>query len=115
MRVLFLLHAHPELQAGGTEIFARDLFRTLRRSGVQGLFLAGTAAHQRPQSPGTPFQTVGAEPDELLIWSGGFNPFFMSQVDLHGVAPPFAIWVCSPLSIPASITRSCITSSTLRL
>ena len=95
MRVLFLLHSHPDLQTGGTELFARDLFRTMRgRSfegrGIEGLFLAGTAAHQRPQSPGTPFQTVGNEADELLIWSGGFDPFFMSQIDLHGVSEPLA-------------------------
>jgi len=89
MRVLFLLHAHPELQAGGSEIFARDLFRTLRNDfGVDGLFLAGTAAHQRQPNPGTPFQTVGSETDELLVWTAGFDPFFMSQIDLHGVAGP---------------------------
>jgi len=29
MRLLFLCHAHPSLQAGGTEIFSRDLFRSL--------------------------------------------------------------------------------------
>ena len=89
MRILFLLHAHPDLQAGGTEIFARDLFRTLRRdAGFDGLFLAGTAPHQRPQSPGTPFQAVGDQPDELLMWSGRFDPFHMSQLDLHGVSMP---------------------------
>lgn len=91
MRILFLLHAHPDLQAGGTEIFARDLFRTLRRdAGFDGLFLAGTAPHQRPQSPGTPFQAVGDQPDELLMWSGRFDPFHMSQLDLHGLAMPLA-------------------------
>lgn len=91
MRILFLLHAHPDLQAGGTEIFARDLYRELRRDPVvDGLFLAGTAAHQRPSSPGTPFQVVGTEPDEVLVWSGGFDPFFMSQVDLHGVSQALA-------------------------
>jgi glycosyltransferase involved in cell wall biosynthesis len=91
MRILFLLHAHPDLQAGGTEIFARDLFRELRRDkAIDGLFLAGTAPHQRPQSPGTPFQVVGAAADELLVWSGGFDPFYMSQIDLHGVSNPLA-------------------------
>jgi len=91
MRILFLLHAHPDLQAGGTEIFARDLFRTLcQDAGMDGLFLAGTAPHQRPQSPGTPFQAVGDRPDELLMWSGRFDPFHMSQLDLHGVAMPLA-------------------------
>lgn len=92
MRTLFLLHAHPELQAGGTEIFARDLFRTSREGGraegMEGLFLAGTAAHQRPQSPGTPFQAVGERADELLLWSAGFDPFFLSQTDLTGVSRP---------------------------
>lgn len=90
MRVMFLLHAHPELQAGGTEIFARDLFRSVRAQGVSGLFLAGTAAHQRPPSPGTPFQVIGQAEDEVLVWSGGFDPFFLSQIDLHGVSQPLA-------------------------
>ena len=90
MRILFILHSHPSLQAGGTEIFARDLFRSLRNTGVEGLFLAGTGAPQRPSSPGTPFQTVPGEPDELLIWTGGFDPFFMSQTDMHGVVQPLA-------------------------
>ena len=90
MRVMFLLHAHPDLQAGGTEIFARDLFRNLRARGVSGLLLAGTAAHQRPASPGTPFQAVGSEADEVLAWTGGFDPFFLSQIDLHGMSHPLA-------------------------
>lgn len=90
MRVLFLVHAHPDLQAGGTEIFSRDLFRALGRRGIQGVYLAGTAAHQRSAAPGTPFQTVGAASDELLIWTGGFDPFFLSQVDLHGLSRPLA-------------------------
>jgi glycosyltransferase involved in cell wall biosynthesis len=90
MRLMFLLHAHPDLQAGGTEIFARDLFRTLRASGVSGLLLAGTAAHQRPASPGTPFQAVGNAADEVLAWTGGFDPFFLSQIDLYGLSHPLA-------------------------
>ena len=90
MRVLFLLHAHPELQAGGTEIFARDLFRTLRNSGVSGVLLAGTAAHQRAANPGTPFQAIGNAADEVLAWTGGFDPFFLSQIDLHGLGQPLS-------------------------
>jgi glycosyltransferase involved in cell wall biosynthesis len=90
MRVLFMLHAHPELQAGGTEIFARDLFRALRDRDVGGLFVAATAAHQRPPSPGTPFQSIGQAADEVLIWTGGFDPFFQSQIDLHGVGNTIA-------------------------
>ena len=90
MRVMYLLHAHPNLQAGGTEIFARDLFRTLRARDIDGVFIAGTAAHQRPPSPGTPFQAAGVAPDELLIWTGGFDPFFLSQIDLHGMSRALA-------------------------
>ena len=90
MRIMFLLHAHPDLQAGGTEIFARDLFRDLRSRGVSGLLVAGTASHQRPASPGTPFQAIGAAADEVLAWTGGFDPFFLSQVDLHGLSHPLA-------------------------
>lgn len=85
MRVMFMLHAHPELQTGGTEIFARDLFRALRDRDVEGLFVASTAAHQRHASPGTPLQAIGDAADELLVWTGGFDPFFLSQIDLHGV------------------------------
>ncbi len=87
MRLLFLCHAHPELQAGGTEIFAQALFHALRRGGDEGVFLAGTAAHQRPPSPGTALQAAGAVHDELLLWTAGFDPFFLSQTDLHGVVP----------------------------
>ena len=90
MNIIFLLHAHPELQAGGTEIFARDLFRVLRANGMSGAFIAGTAGHQRPPSPGTPFQTVGSWPDEILAWTGGFDPFSLSQFDLHGLGHSLA-------------------------
>ncbi len=89
MRLLFLCHSHPELQAGGTEIFARDLFRTLRAASHDGVFLAGTAAHQRPPSPGTALQTASDQADEVLLWSGGFDSFFLSQTDLHGTIPEF--------------------------
>jgi glycosyltransferase involved in cell wall biosynthesis len=88
MRALFLCHAHPAQQAGGTEIFARDLFRALRRDhGVAGLFVAGTHAGRRASSPGTAFQAVSDAADELLLWSGGYDNFFQSQADHYGVAP----------------------------
>jgi glycosyltransferase involved in cell wall biosynthesis len=91
MRVLFLSHAHPAQQAGGTEIFARDLFRTLRRHhGAQGLFVAGTHAGRRSASPGTAFQAVAGEADELLLWTGGFDHFFQSQIDNYGVGQHLA-------------------------
>lgn len=90
MRILFISHAHPDLQTGGTEIFSRDLFRALRaREGVSGTYLAGSWAGQRAVAPGTPFQAIGDAADELLIWTAGFDSFYLSQTDLHGVVPDF--------------------------
>jgi glycosyltransferase involved in cell wall biosynthesis len=90
LRVLFLCHSHPDLQAGGTEIFSLDLFRQLRsRDGITGVYLAGTSAGQRSIAPGTAFQAIGAASDELLLWTAGFDPFYLSQTDLHGVVPEF--------------------------
>jgi glycosyltransferase involved in cell wall biosynthesis len=88
VRILFLCHGHPALQAGGTEIAAHVLFRALReRPGIEGLFVAGVSALHRPASPGTPFQAAGAEPDELLMRTEAFDRFMLSQTDLHGIAP----------------------------
>jgi glycosyltransferase involved in cell wall biosynthesis len=91
LRILYLCHSHPDLQAGGTEIFSLDLFRELRsRDGITGAYLAGTSAGQRSVAPGTAFQTIGTAPDELLLWTAGFDSFYLSQTDLHGVVPEFA-------------------------
>jgi glycosyltransferase involved in cell wall biosynthesis len=91
MRILFLSHSHPNLQAGGTEIFSLDLFRELRaRDRIMGVYLAGTSVGQRPMAPGTAFQAVGTASDELLLWTAGFDTFYLSQTDLHGVVPQFA-------------------------
>jgi glycosyltransferase involved in cell wall biosynthesis len=88
MRLLYLCHAHPSLQTGGTEIFARDLFRRLcREPGMRGLFLAGATGAQRPPVPGCALQAADGAADEMLLWTGGFDSFFLSQIDLHGVPP----------------------------
>ena len=93
MRLLMLCHGYPGLgPSGGTEAFAHGLFRALRASGeVEGLFLAGAGAHSRDAKPGTALQAApGGAADEMLLWSGGFDSFFLSQTDLHGVAPELA-------------------------
>lgn len=88
MRILFLCHGHPALQAGGTEIAAHALFRALRRlPGIEGAFVAGASALHRPASPGTAIQAIGGAEDEMLLWTAGFDRFLLSQTDLHGVAP----------------------------
>ncbi|MDB5375453.1 MAG: glycosyl transferase [Belnapia sp.] len=87
MRVLFLCHNHPSLQAGGTEVFARNLFRRLRdHHGVEGLFLAAVTSAHREWLPGTMVQSIGTATDELLLWLDRFDRFFLSQPDTYGLA-----------------------------
>ena len=87
MRILVAAHNHPALHPGGTEIFAHDLFRAYQRAGHEALFLGATNQVHRQIRPGTSFQGLGDARDEVLLWSGHFDRFYMSQVDLYGVVP----------------------------
>ncbi len=88
LRVLTICHNHPSLHPGGTEIFAYDLFREMKRDdGIDALFLACTNQVHRERRPGTAFQTIGRSADEIVLWAGHFDRFFQSQVDLHGIVP----------------------------
>ncbi|WP_029008266.1 glycosyltransferase family 4 protein [Azospirillum halopraeferens] len=85
-RVLYIVHNHPALHPGGTEIVSRDLFREMRDSGrMEALYLACTNGLHRERKPGTSFQTVGRSADEVLLWTGHVDRFFLSQLDLGGV------------------------------
>lgn len=87
MKVLVAAHNHPALHPGGTEIFAHDLFRAYQRAGCDALFLGATNHIHREARPGTSFQSIGTTGDEILLWSGHFDRFYMSQVDLYGIVP----------------------------
>lgn len=88
MRVLVVAHNHPDLHPGGTEIFSHDLFREFRsRPGIEALFLAATNRIHREPRPGTSFQAVTDAPDEVVLWSGHFDHFYLSQIDTYGVVP----------------------------
>ncbi len=86
-RVLVAAHNHPSLHPGGTEIFAHDLFRAYQRAGCEALFLGATNKVHREERPGTSFQSIGKGGDEILLWSGHFDRFNMSQIDLYGIVP----------------------------
>lgn len=87
-RILTICHNHPSFHAGGAEIFGHDLFRAMTRSGAaDGLFLACTNRSHRERRPGTAFQTFGRNSNELVLWTGHFDRFFLSQIDLHGIVP----------------------------
>jgi glycosyltransferase involved in cell wall biosynthesis len=89
-RVLFICHNHPAFHPGGTEIFAYDLFRSMRDEfDVDTMFLGCADRLHRDRRPGTLFQTVGRSADEMVMWSGHFDRFNLSQIDLHAVVPEF--------------------------
>jgi glycosyltransferase involved in cell wall biosynthesis len=88
LKVLHLCHNHPALHPGGTEIFALDLHRALKESNeVNGLFIGCVDENHRRQRPGTVFQGIGPNADEMLMWTGHFDNFYLSQIDLHGIVP----------------------------
>lgn len=88
MRALFLVHGHPALAPGGTEVLARSLFRELRDAGaVEGLLLAAADPAARAPLPGTLLQPVGgsAADDEMLVTLARFDRFHLSQPDATGL------------------------------
>lgn len=88
LKVLHLCHNHPALHPGGTEIFALDLHRQLNAGGeVDGLFIGCVDENHRRQRPGTVFQGIGPNSNEMLMWTGHFDGFYLSQIDLHGIVP----------------------------
>jgi glycosyltransferase involved in cell wall biosynthesis len=96
MRVLFITHNHPSFHPGGSEILAHDLFRAMRASGeVEPMFLACTNGLHREQKPGSVFQAVGPNGDEVLLWAGHFDHFHLSQIDLHSVVPELTNFLLS--------------------
>lgn len=80
-RILVVAHNHPELHPGGTEIFAHDLAGAYREQGCEVLFLGATNAIHRQPHPGTALQSVG---EDVLLWSGHFDRFHLSQIDHYG-------------------------------
>lgn len=88
-RILVVAHNHPDLHPGGTEIFAHDLAKTYREQGCEVLFLGATNAIHRQPHPGTALQATGAEGD-LLLWSGHFDRFHLSQIDHYGTLQDLA-------------------------
>lgn len=86
-RILYVCHNHPAFHPGGTEIFAHDLFTAVKRAGSEAMFLACTDGVHRQEKPGTRFQGIGRTADELVLWTGHFDRFYLSQIDLHGIVP----------------------------
>jgi glycosyltransferase involved in cell wall biosynthesis len=96
LKILQICHNHPSLHPGGTEIFAHDLFGALKAvPGVNAAFLACVSGLHRDPKPGTRLQAMGHNSDEILLWSGHYDRFYQSQVDLYGVVPELAAFLRS--------------------
>ena len=79
-KVLYICHGHPELIAGGAEIFARGLFKAIRkRGGFEAYFLARAGPQKTRPHLGTPFQTIAGNSHELLYYTDQFDYFLQSQ------------------------------------
>jgi glycosyltransferase involved in cell wall biosynthesis len=87
MRILVFAHNHPDLHPGGTETIALELARAYRTAGHQSLFVGATNHLHREPHPGTSFQAISDNGDELLMWAGHFDRFNISQVDLQAFVP----------------------------
>jgi glycosyltransferase involved in cell wall biosynthesis len=88
LRTLVIAHNHPDLHPGGTEIFARSLARRFNEAGeAEAIFIGCVNRTHRDPKPGTLFQAVGRSGDEFLLWTGHFDRFFQSQIDLHAIVP----------------------------
>ena len=81
-RVLIIVHNHPLIAPGGSEILAYDLFKSIKSyTHYDAFFLAASNGQYRQSRLSTPFQTVNNAPNEILFCSGEFNHFYQSQND----------------------------------
>ena len=79
MRILVIVHDHPELRPGGSEIAAYTLFRGLQQvAGVEAFFLARSGAAARRRG-GTPFSAFRGAPDQFLMFTEDTDSFLFSQ------------------------------------
>jgi glycosyltransferase involved in cell wall biosynthesis len=73
LKVLYFVHNHPTLFAGGAEAYALELYKTLRGSAeVDPVLVAriGTnVAHKRTSHPGSPFGAVNADPGQYFLFT----------------------------------------------
>ncbi|MCA9837912.1 MAG: glycosyltransferase family 4 protein [Trueperaceae bacterium] len=76
-KVLIIAHGHPELNKGGGEIAAYNLFKALdEREDYEALFM-GRQSVPGAQHGGTPFSTIAEK--EVLFYGEGFDVFKFTQ------------------------------------
>jgi glycosyltransferase involved in cell wall biosynthesis len=86
LKVLYVLHGHPTLSAGGSETYAHDLYETLRGSDeIEPILVARAGSETGPfpgSHPGALFTVVSPEdPNEYFVLTDRdqFNFFYMTS------------------------------------
>jgi glycosyltransferase involved in cell wall biosynthesis len=73
MKVLYVAHNHPTLHPGGAEAYALELYEGMRETeGIEPLLLArigSNVARRRVSHPGTPFSSVGEDPNQYFVFT----------------------------------------------
>ena len=89
-KALIIVHNHPLVAPGGSEILAYDLFESIKtHTHYDAFFLAASNGQYRQSRLSTPFQTVNNAPNEILFWGGEFNHFYQSQTNHQPVYSHF--------------------------
>ena len=82
MRVVHLAHGHPALIAGGTEVIAQALSRTMDRwAGWESRFIGAALPGRKPAYPGTAFGVVDGD---AVLNAPHFERLMLSQPDARG-------------------------------
>ena len=80
LRVLFVAHGHPAIDAGGAELYAHALCREVgRREGWESYYLARTIASAYLGERDTPFRSMRGRSDEVLWVPDGYDDFYLSS------------------------------------
>lgn len=73
-RVLYISHGHPNIMAGGAEVYAYELYKGMQQSDKwEPFFLA--YAKMAPHL-GVPFRSIGDDPNQTLMTGGGYDYFY---------------------------------------
>jgi glycosyltransferase involved in cell wall biosynthesis len=87
LRVLYVLHNHPELHPGGAEAYALEVYEAMRDSrAVEPILLArigSNVARTRTAHPGTPISSVNGDPNQYFVFTETehFDFFHMTSRD----------------------------------
>ncbi len=80
LRVLYIVHGHPSIRAGGAEQVAFELFEGMKKSDLVDPFLLARNGEQSlPPVPGALFRSIGDDGRQVLLFTEGMDYFFHSQ------------------------------------